>query len=95
MTKLSARWVPRLLTVDNKLNRMTTSKQCFDLFKRNPEEFFRRFVTVDETWIIHHYTPEMKEQWTSPGEQAPKEGKTIGRKSRGQRFLGFKRHNLH
>jgi hypothetical protein len=58
---------------------MTTSKQCFDLFKRNPKEFLRRFVTVDET-SIHHYMPEMKEeskQWTSPGKQAPKKAKTV------------------
>jgi len=44
MKKLSA----RLLTPDN--NRETTSKQCLTLFKRNPKEFLRRFVTVDETW---------------------------------------------
>jgi hypothetical protein len=58
---------------------MTTSKQCFKLFKRNPKEFLRRFVTVDETWI-QHYMPEMKEeskQWTSPGKQAPKKAKTV------------------
>jgi hypothetical protein len=58
---------------------MTTSKQCFDLFKRNPKEFLRRFVTVNETWI-HHYMPEMKEeskQWTSPGKQAPKKAKRV------------------
>ncbi|KAG5334155.1 SETMR methyltransferase, partial [Acromyrmex heyeri] len=35
MKKLSARWVPRLLTVDHKRDR----------------EFLRRFITVDETWI--------------------------------------------
>ena len=51
MRKLSARWVPRLLTPDNKRNRETTSEQCLTLFKRNPKEFLRRFVTVDETWI--------------------------------------------
>lgn len=79
MRKLSARWVPRLLTVEQKRNRMTTSEHCLDMFKRNPKEFLRRFVTVDETWI-HHYTPEMKEQskqWTSPGEPAPKKAKTV------------------
>ena len=79
MRKLSARWVPRLLTVDNKRNRETTLKLCLDMFKRNPREFLRRFITVDETWI-HHYTPEMKEQskqWTSPGERAPKKAKTV------------------
>ena len=61
MRKLSARWVPRLLTVDQNPNRMTTSEQYLDMFERNPKEFQWRFVTVDETWI-HHYTPEMKEQ---------------------------------
>lgn len=79
MKKLSARWVPRLLTVDQKRNRVTISKKCLDKFKRNSNEFLRRYVTVDETWI-HYYTPEMKEQskqWTSPDERAPKKAKTI------------------
>lgn len=79
MRKLSARWVPRLLTPDNKRIRETTSEQCLKLFKRNPKEFLRRFVTVDETWI-HWYTPETKEQskqWTAPGEPAPKKAKTV------------------
>jgi hypothetical protein len=79
MTKLSARWVPRWLTVDNKRNRMATSKHCFDLYHCNRKEFLRRFITVDETWI-YHYTPEMNEQskqWISPGKQAPKKVKTV------------------
>jgi len=79
MRKLSARWVPRLLTPDNKRNPETTSEQCLTLFNRNLKEFLRRFVTVDETWI-HWYTPETKEQskqWTSPGEPAPKKAKTV------------------
>jgi len=68
-----------LLTPDNKRNRETTSEQCLTLFKRNPKEFLRRFVIVDET-RIHWYTPETKEQskqWTSPGEPAPKKTKTV------------------
>ncbi|XP_037572215.2 SUN domain-containing protein 2-like [Dermacentor silvarum] len=78
MRKLSARWVPRLLTPDNKRICETTSEQCLKLFKRNPKEFLRRFVTIDETWI-HWYIPETKEQseqWTVPGEPAPK-AKTV------------------
>jgi len=39
MRKLSARWVPRLLTPDNKRNRETTSDQCLTLFKRSPRSF--------------------------------------------------------
>ncbi|EFN71643.1 Histone-lysine N-methyltransferase SETMAR, partial [Camponotus floridanus] len=61
MRKLSARWMPRLLTIDNKRNRVTISKECLALFNRNSNEFLRRFITVDETWI-HHNTPETKEQ---------------------------------
>lgn len=79
MRKLSARWVPRLLTPENKRNRETTSASCLALFQRNPAEFLRRFVTVDETWI-HWYIPETKEQskqWTSPDERAPKKAKTV------------------
>ena len=79
MRKLSARWVPRLLTPNNKRNRETTSEQCLTMFKRNPKKFLHRFVTVDETWI-NWYTPETKEQpiqWISPGERAPKKAKTV------------------
>lgn len=79
MRKLSARWVPRLLTMEQKRNRLTISELCLNKFKSNPNEFLRRFVTVDETWI-HHYTPEMKEQskqWTARGESAPKKAKTV------------------
>ena len=76
MRKLSAQWVPRLLTPDNKRDRDTISEQCWTLFKRNPKEFLRRFVTINETG----YTLEIKEQskqWTSPGERAPKKTKTL------------------
>jgi len=71
LKKLSARWV-RLLTVDHKRDRVTILKQCLEIFQpdefpRNPNEFLRRFITVDETWI-HYFTSETKEQlkqWTS------------------------------
>ena len=79
MKKLSARWVPRLLTVDHKRNRVRCSKDCLQLFQRNPQDFRCRFVTVDETWI-HHYTPETKEQskqWIASGESAPKKAKIV------------------
>ena len=75
MRKLSTRWESRLLVVEQKRNRRTTSKHGLDMFKRNPKEFLRRFVTVDETWI-HDYKPEMKEQ-SKPGERAPKKAETV------------------
>ena len=73
--KLSARWVLRLLTPDNKRNHEITSEQCLTLFKCNPKEFLHCFMTIDRIWI-----PETKEQskrWTSPGKRAPKKAKTV------------------
>jgi histone-lysine N-methyltransferase SETMAR len=98
MRKLSARWVPRLLTPEQKLNRMTTSEQCLALFKSNPTDFLRRFVTVDETWI-HHYTPETKQQskqWTARGLTSSEEGESsfIGRKGYGDSILGCERYSF-
>ena len=49
MKKLYARWVPRLLTIDQKPIRVTTSELNLTYFNRNPKEFLRRFVTMDET----------------------------------------------
>ena len=60
MRKLCARWVLWLLTIDQKHIRVTTSEQNLAYFNRNPKEFLRRFVTMNETWI-HHYTPESRE----------------------------------
>ena len=61
MRKLFARWVPRLLTVDQKRVRMNISNALLAQFRRNKSWFWRRLIIVDETWI-HHYTPETKMQ---------------------------------
>ncbi|KAG5311614.1 SETMR methyltransferase, partial [Acromyrmex insinuator] len=70
MKKLSARWVPHLLTVDHKRDRVTISKQCLGIFQRNPDEFLHRFITMDETWIYYFTsgTKEQSKQWTSLSE---------------------------
>ena len=78
LRKLCARWIPRLLTIDQKRIRATTSEQNLAYFNRNPKEFMRLFVSMDETWI-HHYTQESREgskQWVKPRESAPKRPKT-------------------
>jgi len=46
--------------VDAISDRVTISKQCFEMFQRNPDEFLYRFIIVDETWI--YFTSETKEQ---------------------------------
>jgi histone-lysine N-methyltransferase SETMAR len=75
MKKLCARWVPRLLSADQKRTRMKISEQCLERFDKSKNNFVRRrFITMDETWI-RHYAPESKqqsEQWTEAGFSAPK-----------------------
>jgi len=51
MKKLTARWVPRVLTVDQKRFRVRDSQYCLDMFTRNPKDFMHRLITTDETWI--------------------------------------------
>lgn len=79
MRKLCARWVPHLLNADHKQTRCRLSQQCLQLFEKNPKDFLRRFVTMDETWV-HLFTPESKQQskqWVEAGGSAPKKAKTI------------------
>jgi len=74
MKKLYARWVPPLLTADQKRTRIKISEQCLERFSKNKTNFVHRFITMDETWI-HHYTPESKQQpkqWTETSCSAPK-----------------------
>ena len=56
MRKLCARWVPHLLNADQKQMCKWHSQQCLDRFKKDPTDFMRWFVNMDETWV-HHYTP--------------------------------------
>jgi histone-lysine N-methyltransferase SETMAR len=61
MKKLCTRWVPRLLTADQKHTRMKISEQCLESFNKNKTDFVHRSITMDESWI-HHYTLESKQQ---------------------------------
>lgn len=49
--KLSAQWMPRSLTIDQKRVRMDMSLECLQLYQKNPAEFLRRLIIVDKTWI--------------------------------------------
>lgn len=66
--KVSARWVPRMLTDENKKRRLEVSKVNLQILKRDPDQFCRRVLTMDETWV-HHFDPETKRQsmsWKRP-----------------------------
>jgi len=79
MTKVSARWVPKLLMADQKRVRFLTSRDNLCRFETDPDDFVARFVTMDETWI-HHFQPETKiqsKQWKHPESPAPKKAKSV------------------
>ena len=48
MSKVSARWVPRMLTEDQKRSRLDISRYLLSRYEDDPEEFMDRVVTQDE-----------------------------------------------
>ena len=59
--KLSTKWVSKCLNADQKRQRCQSSEQLPEFFRRDPNDFLSRLVTMDETWL-HHYDPETKQQ---------------------------------
>jgi len=59
--KFSAKWVPKFLNADQKHQRCQSSEQNLAFFRRDPNYFLSRLVTMDEIWL-YHYDPETKQQ---------------------------------
>lgn len=77
MTKVSARWVPRMLTPPQKQKRVECSRAFLSQCNEDKDGFLERIVTGDETWV-HHYEPESKQdsmQWHKKGTPPPKKFK--------------------
>jgi hypothetical protein len=58
--------------------RVDDSEQCLAIFNRNKDEFFRRYITMDVTRLLHN-TSESNQQsaeWTERDEPNPKRRKT-------------------
>jgi histone-lysine N-methyltransferase SETMAR len=60
MRKISARWVPKLLTLSEKQIRVQFCQENLDFIADEPD-FISTLVTGDETWC-YYYDPETKEQ---------------------------------
>ncbi|XP_048253216.1 histone-lysine N-methyltransferase SETMAR-like [Haliotis rufescens] len=78
MRKLSARWVPKCLSDDQKAVRASMCQALLTQYSRDADNFMERIVTGDETWV-HHYDLETKEQskqWTGFASPRPKKFKT-------------------
>lgn len=79
LSKVSARWVPRMLTALQKQVRVECAKEFLELCGDDSSKIFDRLVTGDETWV-HHYDPESKQesmQWHKKGAEHPKKFKVI------------------
>jgi len=61
MKKLSAKWVPKCLNADQKRQRCSRLGNFWNFFRRDPNDFLSRLVTMDETWL-YHYDLETKQQ---------------------------------
>ena len=59
MFKVSARWVPRMLSPFQKDTRRQCCQENLKLLNEDPEHFFQSLVTGDETWVYHR-DPESK-----------------------------------
>ena len=69
MSKVCARWVPKMLTPDMKATRVNTSSVLLSRYNVNPENFLSRVVTGDETWVYYYDPPSKFEsmEWKHAG----------------------------
>ena len=89
MSKVCARWVPRLLKDHERETRIRCSEEFVRWYEREGEEFLSRIITTDETWLWH-FDPETKAQsciWKTPATPPPKKARL--QKSGGKHMFMF------
>ena len=78
MRKVCARWVPRLLTAEQRQNRVDLCTMSLNMVEELGDDFWRRIITADET-PLPHFMPETKRQcmqWVGPEESRPVHAKS-------------------
>lgn len=73
LSKLSARWVPKALQEHHLIQRAELSLATLTKMEANEDDFFKRCVTGDETWI-YQFDPENKiqsKEWHPRGTTGP------------------------
>jgi len=78
MKSVCMKFVPHLLTDDQREQRQTIAR---DLFEPSCEDvqFLKNIVTGDESWV-YRYDPETKQQssqWKGPTSPRPKKGRQV------------------
>ena len=73
MRRISARWIPHLVTKEQKLARVRISKQLLKQFPKYNNRSFANIITGNEMWV-HFYEPKRKIQnkiWATKGGKRP------------------------
>jgi hypothetical protein len=67
-----------VLTIDRNQQRVDDSEQCLAIFNRYKDEFFRRYIAMDVTWLLHNSTESNRQsaEWTERDEPNSKRVKT-------------------
>ena len=76
MCKVCAKMVPKLLSEDQKQQRVTVCQDIIERLEDDPD-LLGRVITGDESWIFE-YDPETKRQsrqWKSPASPRPKKAR--------------------
>jgi len=61
LKRLVAKWIPHVLTTEQKNNRLWITRQHLKRFRKEGEKFLERIVAGDETWC-RSFEPELKSQ---------------------------------
>jgi hypothetical protein len=79
LKRVSVKFVPRLLTIEQKQLRLEIAPDMLDNANSDPN-FLNTVITGDETWV-YGYDPETKiqsSQWKPPSSQRPKKAQQVG-----------------
>ena len=78
LRRVSAKFVPKLLTMEQKQLRLQVSQDMLDCSNSNPN-FLNIVITGDESWV-YGYDPETKmqsSQWRHPSDPRPKKARQV------------------
>jgi len=90
LVKKSARWVPKLLSVEQKAERVRTCTEFIAAVHRRSMAMLDNIVTMDETMVSYH-TPETKKQskqWIKKGQPGPIKAKVHASRTK-QMLIAF------
>lgn len=90
MHRVAAKFVPRILTVDQKEQRVEVCTELRQAVSDDPT-FLSRVITGDESWI-YGYDPETKQQssqWKSPTSPRPKKARQVKSKVKSMLLVFF------